>query len=395
MRLITLYGWIALAALPAWGQSQGLLTREGRYWMQTVEGSVPSGPGGRLRVNSVGSITVRGAAGSETRYTAKMRVRAESEAEAKRWLGQARIAATRQGYTAVMGVREPDCSRCSFSVDWQITTPRATQETILETRGGSLEVYDVDGRVNAETAGGSIQMDRIGRDVRASTAGGPITLGAIGGPVRCETAGGSIRLGTARGDAVLTTSGGSISAEEVYGTLRAETAGGSIAVRRVHGSVTAETSGGSIHLARITGRVIAETAGGSIVVEGAPGGVRAENANGSIRLLEVAGAFRAATAAGNIFAQLTADHPLEESSLETSMGDIIVLIPVGVKLSIRAHVDVAGGRNRIQCDFPEIRIRAGDESAGPRTLVAEGAINGGGPLLRIRNTTGTIQIKRR
>ena len=387
-----IYSILYLGVLPA-GAQDAPVVRDGRYWAQTVEGSLPAAY--RLRITSVGSITVRGNGGNQIRYSARKRVRAGSEVEAKRILARAQIRASRQGSGVLLLVENPECGRCSFSADLQVTAPRATEETTLETHGGTLEVYDVDGRVNAETAGGSIQMDRIGQSVRAATAGGSIILGAIGGPVRCETAGGSIRLGSVRGDAVLTTSGGDIEAEHVDGKLRAETAGGSIRVRRVTQGVTAETAGGSIYLGQIGGSVSAETAGGSITVEGASGGVRAENANGSIKLLDVSGPLRAATAAGNIVAQLMANRPLADSLLETSMGNIVVLIPEGLKLTIRANVEVGSSLSRIQCDFPDINVRLEDQGPGPRAVVAEGAINGGGPVLRIRNTTGTIQIRRR
>lgn len=382
-----------LAAAPLAAQTEGPIAREGRYWAQTVEGSIPAGS--RLRVTTIGSISVQGESGDQVRYSARRRVRADSESEAKRLLQQAQIRASRQGPTAVIVLEDPRCRRCSFSAEMKITAPRSTEETILETHGGSLNVFDLDGRVNAETAGGSIQMDRIGKSVRAATAGGSITLGVIGGPVRCETAGGSIKLGSARGDAVLSTSGGSIDAGEVEGKLRAETAGGSIRVRRVSQNVTAETAGGSIYLGQIGGSVSAETAGGSITIESAPGGVRAENAGGSIRLMDVSGALRAVTGAGNILAQLMANQPIGESLLETSAGNIIVLIPSGLKLSVRASVDVASHNSRIACEFPECRVRTLDQGPGPRTVEAEADINGGGPVVRIRNTTGSIQIKRR
>jgi len=345
-------------------------------------------------VESVGSIVIRGDQGNQVRYTAKKRVQAGSEAEARRLLERAALRPTRQGPTVALVFENPRCGRCNFSAHLDITAPRSTQETILNTHGGSVEVYDIEGRVNGETAGGSIRMDRIGSSVRAATAGGSITLGTIGGPVRCETAGGSITLGSAHGDAVLQTSGGSIEAEQVDGKLRAETAGGNIRVRRVAQSVTAETSGGSIYLGQIRGSVSAETAGGSITIESAPGGVRAENASGSIQLMDVSGALRAATAAGNIVAQLMAGQPMADSTLETTAGTITVLIPEGLRLTIRASVDIASSVNRIRCDFPGISVRL-EEGYGPRTLVAEGALNGGGPVLRIRNTTGSIQIKRR
>ncbi len=383
------------AALPLGAQNPGAVVREGRYWVQTDEGSVPALGLNRLRISSIGSIKVRGDAAAQVHYVARKRVRAGSEAEARRLLGGSPIRATRQGPTFVLAVQDLNCGRCSYAVDLDVTVPRNTQDTILETNSGSLDVTDLDGRVNAQTAGGAIQMDRIGRDVRAATAGSGITLGTIGGPVRCETAGGSIRLALVKGDAVLTTSGGNIDAGVVEGRLRAETAGGSIQVRRVAGPVTAETAGGSIQIGQAGSRVNAETAGGSITVESAPGGVQAENGNGSIRLLDVAGMLRASSAAGNILAQLMANQILADSILETANGNIIVLIPTGMRLTVRAVVEAAGSPSRIQSDFPEFVVRMQEQGPGPRTVVAEGALNGGGPVLRIHNTTGTIQIKRR
>jgi hypothetical protein len=383
---------VLAAALSA---QEGRLTREGRYWVQTVEGSLEAPGLNRLRVNSIGGISVRGEAGDQIRYTARKRVRADSEPDARRLLARAPVRLVRRGPLATLEVEALACGRCSFSAELTIAAPRRADELILETHGGSLSVLDMDGRVTGETAGGSIQMDRIGKAVRAATAGGPIQLGTIGGPVHCETAGGSILLGSVKGDAVLTTSGGNIQAEQVDGRLRAETAGGSITVRRVSHSVTAETAGGSIHLGQIGGAVSAETAGGSITIESASGGVRAENANGSIKLIDVTGPVRAATAAGNILAQWMASGQAAESLLETSMGNIVVLIPDSLRLTIRADVEVASSLNRIQCDFPGVLVRMDDQGPGPRAVVAEGALNGGGPVLRIRNTTGTIQIKRR
>jgi hypothetical protein len=80
-------GALVLLSAPAiWAQNQGSVTREGRYWVQTVEGTLEAAPGGRLRGSSVGGIQVRGEAGNQLRYVAKKRLRAGAEAEAKRLL---------------------------------------------------------------------------------------------------------------------------------------------------------------------------------------------------------------------------------------------------------------------------------------------------------------------
>ena len=47
---------VLILTLPA--QTPGPLTKQGRYWVQTVTGSIPAGE--RLRVSSTGKISVSG-----------------------------------------------------------------------------------------------------------------------------------------------------------------------------------------------------------------------------------------------------------------------------------------------------------------------------------------------
>ena len=372
-------------------QTPGPLTKQGRYWVQTVTGSIPAGE--RLRVSSTGKISVSGAQEGEVRYSAVRKLKAANEKEARRLLESASLSAALQGDTAAVSLASPDCFRCNFQAELNLFVPPSTEEALLTTEGGSLTVEKIRGRVNADTTGGSIHMDEIGGDVRAATAGGSIILGTIGGAVRAETAGGAIRLEHGGDDAALETSGGSITAGWVEGRLVAETSGGGIRVDRVGGSVMAGTAGGSIRLGQVAGTVSAETAGGSIHVGSAPDGVRAETASGSIRLIDVAGAVRAASAAGTIHAVFLAGHPLKDSFLETNVGSIVVVLPATLALTVVADVDFAERGNRIQSDFDAIRVRKEKGFVGGG-LTARGRLNGGGPVLRIRNTNGSIRIRR-
>ena len=374
------------------GQTVSPVQREGRYWVQVEEGSLPGG--GRLRIQSVGSIAVAGADSKLVRYKATKKVKARNAAEAEQLLNSARLTASRQGTTAVLSIARPKCFQCNFSAELVVRAPQATGDTILSTEGGALEVTGLAGRVNADTAGGSIQMDQIGRSIRATTAGGNIQLGSIGGDVRAETAGGSIQLEHAGANAILTTSGGSITAGQVDGKLQAETAGGGIRAEQVKGSVFAGTAGGSIHLGTVGGLIHAETAGGSIHVASAPAGVRAEAAGGRIRLENVAGAVWAASASGSIDAYFL-DGPLKASFLETNAGSIVVWLPATLAVTVEATVDLASNANRIRSDFPVIQIQREDQGFGSATLTARGKLNGGGPLLRLRNMSGRIMIRRK
>src|SRR5207244_7883810 len=81
------FGWVAgllLAAAPVLGAEESKLARDGSFWVQTITGSEAAVPGGRLRISTRGAATVRGGAEDQVRYTVTKRVKANSQAEARR-----------------------------------------------------------------------------------------------------------------------------------------------------------------------------------------------------------------------------------------------------------------------------------------------------------------------
>jgi hypothetical protein len=381
------------AAMSLSAQTLGTIARDGRYWVQQETGEIAGGS--RLRVSVTGGVTVDGRAEPGFEWRVTRRVKADTEKEARAIFERARFSAARLGPTATLTMEEPNCGRCGFSAELEVGTPIQLQEAIVGTRGGEVRIHNIQGRVIADSAGGAMEIGDIGGAVRATTAGGPIHLGSIGGEVLCETAGGTISVDEARSNATLTSSGGSIKAGTIGGFLRAETAGGDVSAVRVDGRVTAGTSGGSISVGQAGGPVNAESAGGSIEIAFAPKGVRVETAGGRIRLNDVAGQVYAANATGDIQAFFLAGAPLADSLLETNLGTIVVYLPANARLAIEATVDFAKGLNRIESEFEAIQVVPVGDTPGMTSLHASGAINGGGPVLRIRNTNGRIQIRKR
>jgi len=118
--------------------------------------------------------------------------------------------------------------------------------------------------IDVKTSGGSIDLADLGGKVDAHTSGGWIKTGRIAGPANLKTSGGSITVNGARGDVVAHTSGGSITIGETAGPVEAKTSGGSITISRTEGDVLAHTSGGNIRIEDASGAVSASTSGGSI-----------------------------------------------------------------------------------------------------------------------------------
>jgi DUF4097 and DUF4098 domain-containing protein YvlB len=123
--------------------------------------------------------------------------------------------------------------------------------------------------LRVKTSGGSIEVDDLDGDIEARTSGGSLSFGRIGGTLHGRTSGGSIRLDDCRGPVDVETSGGSITVGRVSGEVRAHTSGGSITVKEVMGPIDASTSGGSV-TATLTEQPAADcrlrTSGGSITV---------------------------------------------------------------------------------------------------------------------------------
>jgi DUF4097 and DUF4098 domain-containing protein YvlB len=384
-----------LLALAAWaaplGAQDSHVMRSGNGWVEVVSGTLPSLRNLKVATD-FGAVTVRGGAPQGITYTMRKRLNSGSESQARRQFELFNVRAYQKSDFAVL---EGECSGAEkISVDITVNVPRDLGFAKIETRGGNVEVANIAGRVEAETAagsirvndiggtvkaetsGGSIEVGNVGGDLKVETAGGSINIRSAGGKVHAETAGGSIEVGSATQGAYLSTAGGSIQVKRCDGDLRASTAGGSVEIGDVGGGATLETSGGSIRLARVNGVVRATTSGGGIHLNGLTHGVTAK------------------TAAGPIYAEfVTSKANFSESRLETSVGDVIVYLPSDLPVTVRATIDAAVGHRMIS-DFAEVKVAQEGAEWGAREIDAQGAINGGGPLLKIRTSAGNIELRR-
>jgi hypothetical protein len=81
------------------------------------------------------------------------------------------------------------------------------------------------------------------------------------------------------------------------------------------------------------------------------------------------------------------------SSLETAAGDVTVYLADDLAISVRAEIEMANGHT-IHSDFSDIHVSSEGGSWGPKTVTAEGQLNGGGPVLKIRTNSGNVRLLR-
>ena len=369
----------ALALLPLVAFAQRDIARQGDLWVRTYYGAVPAAP--RLRVNAHGPVTLEGGVSHNLSYQVKVSVKARTAAEARRILDRYAVRLAPQGdWLVLTAPGGPFLSAVS------VKAPRLAAATV-STSDGAVDARGVDGPLVVDTGGGELFVDRVGGNCKLSTGGGDVRVGEVAGSLECASAAGRITVGTVHGEAVLVTEGGDIVASEVGGRVRAQTRAGGIHIVKAGGAVTATSGGGRIVVDKANGVVIARNMAGPVQV-GAAAGVQCESGAGGVQIANILGSVQVSTMMGSILADLLGGKPAD-SFLATGDGDITVLIPSNLGVNIRAESEMADTMRRIVSDFPGIPVRR----LGAQ-IVAEGPVNGGGPLLRISATQGTIFIKR-
>jgi hypothetical protein len=368
----------ALLAFPLGCLAQQIV-REGGRWVQVITGSAPAAS--QLRIQAEGPVTLEGGVSKAIEYSARVSVRARSEAEARRMFERYAVEVTRQGSWTQLASPGGD-----FSVSLYVRAPHVTAVSI-STVEGNVDAAGVSGSLEVESGAGRLSADRIAGNTRLSTQGGAINAGEIQGALDASTWVGNINVRRVGGRAALRSMGGSIDVQEAGAAIRAETGGGGVLIAKAGGSVDAVTAGGRIWVGAAGGAVTARNGAGAIQVASAPA-VRCESGAGRIMLSNIAGSMQASTGFGSIEVVLPS-RQAGDSYLATGNGDITLTIPSNVGVTIQAENDLADSPRRIVSEFPQVPVRV----QGLR-LVAGGAVNGGGPLMRISAKAGTITIKR-
>lgn len=182
----------------------------------------------------------------------------------------------------------------------------------------------------------------------------------------------------------LTTSGGDVDVGDLKGEIKARTSGGDMRFGRIDGDVDARTSGGDIFLREGAAAVGLHTSGGDIRVGRSGGRTDVSTSGGDIRLDDVGELVRAKTSGGNVHAVLS-ERFGGDAEIGTSGGKVVVRVPgkIGFQLDART----SGGK----VDAAGLTITIDRGGTGKHRLV--GAVNGGGPMLKLRSSGGNIEIR--
>jgi hypothetical protein len=185
----------------------------------------------------------------------------------------------------------------------------------------------------------------------------------------------------------IVSSNGRIQIDDVEGNGRLRTSNGSIKALRTRGSLEVETSNGSVDLSEHTGPATIRTSNGQVRAENVRGYFEASTSNASItaRLTDPEAGRPVKLNSSNGSITLTLDTLRNNDIIaSTSNSSITVKLPDRVGANLKARTS----NSSITTDFD---VTARGETSKTRL---EGAINGGGPLLDLSTSNGSIRVQR-
>jgi len=292
-------------------------------------------PGGKVVVDvDFGSIDVSTNATGEVTVDVYRKVSRRNKSSEEEFLRDRPVTFSQDGNTITIQSRARDKS----SKFWSGSQRTEGKYTLT-----------VPARFNTQlkTAGGGIAVNDLTGDTKANTSGGGLRFVHLHGPLDGGTSGGGIRVADCEGDLKIKTSGGGIDVSGGSGSLDGDTSGGSVNVKDFRGPIQVGTSGGGINLENVAGKVSGTTSGGSISAR---------------------------------FAAVLSD----EVKLETSGGGVTVRLPENSAFDLDAATSGGG----VSSDLPVTVVGkiAHDHLKGP--------VNGGGKVVMLRTSGGSIHVRK-
>jgi DUF4097 and DUF4098 domain-containing protein YvlB len=196
----------------------------------------------------------------------------------------------------------------------------------------------------------------------AQTGSGNIDIDGVSGPVEANTGSGNIGIANVSSTTKTNTGSGNIELSSIGASSRAGTGSGNIIARGVSGDFAGRTGSGNV--------IVNQASGGNVEMNSGSGNLEARGVRGSLS---------ASTGSGGVTAEgeMTAGW-----HLRTSSGSVHVRLPSEAAFTIEAR----SSSGSIEVNHPlTVQGRIGKREV-------RGAVRGGGALLAVSTSSGSIRI---
>jgi hypothetical protein len=376
--------------VPVWAQQQARVYHDGNSWVEEITGTLPTVHEVRV-ITDLGSVQVQGNA-PRVSYLVRKRSYAPTEELARKQFEQMHISAMHNGDSNAIEGKIPAKRLDRFGAEFIVQVPREVSQVKVQTRNGSLAFSSIGATIEATTGAGLIKLDDLAGPVKIASGGGNVEAGNLGSDLTLSSGAADVRVANVGGQTQVSLGGGRV----YIGSARAstiQTGAGSIQVQKCIGDLHVISGGGNLYLGDVDGAVQAQTEGGSVRLASATGPVRVTTGGGSVELYKLARGAQVETGAGPIVVEFLGKRGFTDSFLHTAAGDVTVCFASNFPVTVHATSDMAVGRG-IYSDWPGLNISQEGGQWSPKSMSAEGVLNGGGPALRVRTTMGQIVFRK-
>ena len=252
------------------------------------------------------------------------------------------------------------------TLDGDIVSSRLNAEIIdIHTSDGDLDFDEIaTGKMTARTLDGDIELGNLTGDLRFKTSAGGIKVDELAGPyLSLHTLDGYIISSRLFAEIIdIHTSDGDLYLDEVATRkVVARTQDGDIHIVQLHGDGELRTDYGDIHVSTLVGTVSsAHASDGTIMLTNVEGDLSVTGSDTDVELhLQAPGNVVVATSSGDIELTIPQDHPAD-------------LVLRGDDVHMDSYINFDG---RVDDDY------------------AEGRINGGGNLIKVRTSDGDVVLQ--
>lgn len=332
--------------------------------------------GSRVRIDTpYGKVHVRSTDSGGGSLHALVTARGKTVEEAQARLERARVVIDDSNGNITVSVAfanaNSSISDPSPSVDIEMLVPA----------GVKLDLASESGAVSAE--GGPFA------EARLKSSYGGVRVENVNGDATVESSSGAVSISGQRGGrAVAKTSYGKVALSDIDATsVRAETSSGSVTATKVHApTIELESDYGAIHVDGVVGQLTAHTSSGGISIQNANAAVAAKSDYGSVSVDGVLKSVKAHTSSGSVKVCARAGSVIDADwRIDSDYGRVSFEAPKDMRFDLAAKTSYG----TVDVDYP-IELPAG--SSTKRGSAVRGKINGGGPLVTVESSSGSVRV---
>ncbi len=322
----------------------------------------PFAAGSDLRVVSDrGDVVVNTWAEPKIKVVVRKKVVADNEEQGKKIDGQTQPTFTTAGAMVTLNANTGGASNNAVASDLEIYIPQKANLDI-STKRGDIRMAGREGNIVTSSHG----------DVTVADNAGNVTISLRRGNVRASNIKGDVNVDGRVDDTTISDVSGQVRLSgDFFGQMN---------LAKVAKGVSFHSSRTDMQMARLDGDLVMES--GDLRAKTIVGPMHVATRSYDIHLDDVAGNLKVDNSNGVV--EYRAGKGLGDVEINNQRGTVQVMLPKNAAFQIDAHTT----RGDIESDFPAIQVKSERNAQ-----YASGTIGSGGPLVKLTNDRGDVQIR--